>query len=382
LYVPTVGLPVRYWYVEVFDLSTKFNRSRQWNHGRPAKKRMTILSTPPPAVRPRFTPRYASWQDAMKDAVRDPAELCRLLELPPEMVERARSAARQFPIFVPRGFLARMRPGDVADPLLRQVLPLGDELVEVADFVADPVGDADAVRQPGLLHKYDGRVLLVTTGTCAVHCRYCFRRHFPYGETPRSLDDWRPAIEEIAADDSVHEVILSGGDPLTIVDRVLTELIDELEAIPHLQRLRIHTRLPIVIPERVTDEFVKLLRESRLTPIVVVHANHANELDGHVAAALARLADAGIVLLNQAVLLAGVNDSVEAQDALCERLVNLRVLPYYLHQLDRVAGAAHFEVPIKAGRLIVDVLRARLPGYAVPRYVQEVAGAPSKIELT
>ncbi len=314
----------------------------------------------------------------MKDAVRDPAELCRLLELPPETAERARLAARQFPLFVPRGYLARMRPGDAADPLLRQVLPSAEELVEAPGFVTDPVGDAAAVRQAGLLHKYEGRVLLVSTGTCAVHCRYCFRRHFPYTEMPRSLDDWRPALDEIAADDSVHEVILSGGDPLTIVDATLAELIDELAAIDHLRRLRIHTRLPIVIPERVTDSLMEMLRGTRLTPIMVVHANHANELDGHVAAALAKLADAGIVLLNQAVLLAGVNDTVEAQAALCERLVDLRVLPYYLHQLDRVAGAAHFEAPTSSGRRIIEELRARLPGYVVPRYVQEIAGAPSK----
>jgi EF-P beta-lysylation protein EpmB len=303
------------------------------------------------------------------------------LELPPETADRAQLAARHFPLFVPRGYLARMRPGDAADPLLRQVLPLAEELVEVPGFVADPVGDAAAARQPGLLHKYEGRVLLVVTGTCAVHCRYCFRRHFPYAETPRSLADWRPALDEIAADDSVHEVILSGGDPLTIVDATLAELIDELAAIDQLRRLRIHTRLPIVIPERVTDSLIEMLRGSRLTPIVVVHANHANELDAHVAAVLAKLADAGIVLLNQSVLLAGVNDTVEAQAELCERLVDLRVLPYYLHQLDRVAGAAHFEVPIDSGQRIIDELRSRLPGYVVPRYVQEIVGANSKIEL-
>jgi L-lysine 2,3-aminomutase len=317
----------------------------------------------------------------MKDAVRDPVELCRLLELPPELIDRAKLTARQFPLFVPRGFLARMKPGDVADPLLRQILPLSEELHDVQGFVADPVGDVAAARQAGLLHKYKGRVLLVVAGTCAVHCRYCFRRHFPYAQTPRSLGDRRPALDEIAADDSVHEAILSGGDPLTVVDRVLAELIDELAAIKHLRRLRIHTRLPIVIPERVTDELIDLLRSSRLTPIVVVHANHAHELDAQVAAALAKLTDAGIVVLNQAVLLAGVNDTAHAQAALCERLVDLRVLPYYLHQLDRVAGAAHFEVPVAKGRQIIDELRARLPGYAVPRYVQEVAGAPNKIEL-
>ena len=233
----------------------------------------------------------------MKDAVRDPDELCRLLELPEEMVAAAREAAGQFPLFVPRGFLARMRPGDVNDPLLRQVLPLAEELADVPGFVADPVGDAAAVRQPGLLHKYEGRVLLVTSGVCAVHCRYCFRRHFPYAEAPRSVDEWRPALEEIAADATIHEVILSGGDPLTIVDDTLGELVDEVSAIPHVRRLRIHTRLPIVIPERVTDELLGILRSTRLTPIVVVHANHVNELDAQVAAALARMADAGIVLL-------------------------------------------------------------------------------------
>jgi EF-P beta-lysylation protein EpmB len=304
-----------------------------------------------------------------------------LVELPDEMVAAAVAAGRSFPLFVPRGYAARMRAGDAADPLLRQVLPLGEELAEVPGYVADPVDDAAATRQPGLLQKYAGRVLLVTTGTCAVHCRYCFRRHFPYAETPRRLADWQPALDEIAADESIREVILSGGDPLTIVDGTLAELIDVVAEIPHIRRLRIHTRLPIVIPERVTGELIDLLRRVRersLTPLVVLHANHANELDEPVAAALAKLVDAGIVLLNQAVLLRGVNDTANAQAALCERLVDLRVMPYYLHQLDRVAGAAHFEVPIAVGRQIVAELRGRLPGYAVPRYVIETPGARSK----
>jgi EF-P beta-lysylation protein EpmB len=274
-----------------------------------------------------------------------------------------------------------MRPGDVNDPLLRQVLPLADELDDVPGFTADPVGDADALAQPGLLHKYDGRVLMVTTGACAVHCRYCFRRHFPYAQSPRTLADWQPAIDRIAFDASIREVILSGGDPLMLVDRVLAELVEELAEIPHLRRLRVHTRLPIVIPERVTDGLIDLLRRARLTPIVVVHANHVNELDESVAASLSRLVDAGIPLLNQAVLLRGVNDSVGAQAALCERLVDLRVIPYYLHQLDRVAGAAHFEVPVGEGQRLLRQLRERLPGYAVPRYVTEIAGSGSKTVL-
>jgi L-lysine 2,3-aminomutase len=343
---------------------------------------MTILSTPPPIVRPRFGPsRYGSWQDAMKDAVRDAGELCRLLDLPDEFASAAKTAARQFSLFVPRGYIARMRPGDVADPLLRQVLPLADEMLDVPGFVVDPVRDDLAERRPGLLQKYQGRVLLVATGTCAVHCRYCFRRHFPYEQAPRSIADWQPAIEEISADPILHEVILSGGDPLTLVDTTLTALVEELANIGHLRRLRIHTRLPIVIPERVTDELIDTLRGCRLTPIVVLHANHANELDAHVAAALAKLSDAGIVLLNQAVLLKGVNDSIEAQAALCERLIDLRVVPYYLHQLDRVAGAAHFEVPVETGRRIIRELRQRLSGYAVPRFVKEVSGETSKTDL-
>jgi lysine 2,3-aminomutase len=343
---------------------------------------MTILSTMLPVVRPRLVvPRYASWQDALKDAVRDPQELLRLLELPLSVMDGANDSDDDFPLLVPRGFVARMRPGDPADPLLRQVLPVVDESQDIPGFVADPVDDAAATLRPGLLQKYRGRALLITTGGCAVHCRYCFRRHFPYWQGPRSLAEWRPALDEIAQDETLDEVILSGGDPLMIVDRALGELIRELAAIPHLRRLRIHTRLPIMIPERVTDELVGMLRGCGLTPIVVVHANHANELDANVAAGLARLSEAGIVLLNQAVLLAGVNDSVESQIALCERLVNLRVIPYYLHQLDRVAGAAHFEVPVERGRLIIERLRAGLPGYAVPRYVQEVPDAESKVTL-
>ncbi|HEY2882407.1 MAG TPA: EF-P beta-lysylation protein EpmB, partial [Pirellulales bacterium] len=276
-------------------------------------------------------------------------------------------------------YLARIRPGDPHDPLLRQVLPLADETGVRLGDLADPVGDAAAALSPGLLHKYDGRVLMVTTGACAVHCRYCFRRHFPYGEVPKTLADWQGAIEQIEADPTIHEVILSGGDPLTLVDELLSRLIDRLETIPHLQRLRVHTRLPIFIPERVTAELLDWLTGTRLTPIVVIHANHPAEIDAAVAAAIGRMIAAGVPVLNQAVLLAGVNDNADVLAELCERLINLRVMPYYLHQLDRVQGAAHFEVPIERGRELVRQLEARLPGYAVPKYVQEIAGAEHKI---
>jgi len=274
-----------------------------------------------------------------------------------------------------------MRPGDARDPLLRQVLPLEEEQTSPAGYSPDPVGDRAATRSPGLLHKYHSRVLMVTTGACAVHCRYCFRRHFPYSQGPRSPEDWLPAIEQIAADGTLREVILSGGDPLTLVDSHLAELVARLAEIPHLKRLRVHTRLPIMIPERVTEELVDWLRGTRLTPVMIIHANHAAELDHSVATAIARLADAGIPLLNQSVLLRGVNDTVDALTELSERLVDLRVFPYYLHQLDRVLGAAHFEVPEAEGRKLMSQLRRRLPGYAVPRYVRERAGEAHKTVL-
>jgi EF-P beta-lysylation protein EpmB len=254
------------------------------------------------------------------------------------------------------------------------VLPLADELFESPGFAADPVGDALAVQSPGLLQKYSSRALLITTGACAVHCRYCFRREYPYSESPRSPDDWQLAIERLAVDPTIDEAILSGGDPLTMVDGHLEVLAERLARVPHLKRLRIHTRLPIVIPQRVTSRLIEWLRGTRLAPIMVVHANHPNEIDGDVAAALARLVDAGIPVFNQSVLLRGVNDDAEALIELSRRLVDLRVMPYYLHQLDRVRGAAHFEVPVARGLELIAAMRRALPGYAVPRYVQEIAG--------
>jgi L-lysine 2,3-aminomutase len=317
----------------------------------------------------------------MKDAVRDPAELCRLVGLPPEYHEAAQRSARDFTVFVPRRWVARMRFGDTRDPLLMQVLPVAEENNWPPDFTADPVGDRLAGLEPGLLSKYSGRVLLVTTGVCAVHCRYCFRRHFPYGEAPRGRGAWGPALEAIAQDPTLSEVILSGGDPLTLVDELLAELAAGLAQIGHLRRLRIHTRLPILIPERVTDSLLTWLRGTRLTPVVVVHVNHPIELDDAVADALARLADAGVPLLNQTVLLRGINDQLDTLVELSERLIDCRVMPYYLHQLDRVAGAAHFEVPEATGRMLIEQMRTRLPGYAVPRYVREEPGAAYKIGL-
>ncbi len=320
----------------------------------------------------------SNWHLALAQAVRDPDELVDLLELPDALREPARRAARLFPLLVPRSFLARIRRGDPHDPLLAQVLPLGIEETSVPGFGVDPVGDAAARKSPGLLHKYHGRALLVTTGACAVHCRYCFRRHYPYGDEPKRLADWESALAAIAADTSLHEVILSGGDPLMLTDARLEALCNRIGEVSHVARLRLHTRLPIVLPERVTGRLLDILHAAGPTPIVVVHATTTPANWKELVPALRRLVRGGFTVLNQAVLLRGVNDSVAAQTRLCEGLVDLGVIPYYLHQLDRVAGAAHFEVAEEEGSKLVAQLRRRLPGYAVPRYVRETAGGEFK----
>jgi EF-P beta-lysylation protein EpmB len=319
------------------------------------------------------------WQSMLAGAITDPAELLATVGLGEEWLPAAQAAARLFPLRVPRSFVARMRPGNPHDPLLRQVLPLAEECMAQEGFGDDPVGDLAAMAVPGVLHKYRGRVLLTVTGACAVHCRYCFRRHFPYADANAAADHWRAALEYVAADDSISEVILSGGDPLSLSDRRLAELARGLHDIAHLRRLRLHTRLPIVLPERVNGELLDWLGTTRLRTVVVVHANHANEIDSPVRAALARLKNAGVELLNQSVLLRGVNDSAEALTALSEAMFEAGVLPYYLHMLDRVQGAAHFEVRDEIARSLMAEINKRLPGYLVPRLVREIPGAPGKV---
>ncbi|MEJ2631279.1 MAG: EF-P beta-lysylation protein EpmB [Acidihalobacter sp.] len=320
----------------------------------------------------------SDWQAALRSAIRDPRELLVLLGLPETLLEAACAAAEDFRLLAPRGYVARMRPGDPHDPLLLQVLPQGRELIAASGYVSDPVGDLAAEATPGVLHKYHGRVLLITTGACAVHCRYCFRRHFPYSASNPARDTWREALEYLHAHPEVEEVILSGGDPLVLDDDKLAALAGELEHVPHLRRLRLHTRLPIVLPERIDDALLGWMHRSRLQIVCVVHANHANELDDSVERALRRLRDGGVELLNQSVLLRAVNDSAQALERLSERLFACGVLPYYLHLLDPVAGAAHFHVDDSEARAIMQELRSRLSGYLVPRLVREEPGAPAK----
>jgi EF-P beta-lysylation protein EpmB len=334
---------------------------------------------PPSAPGAASAPRpLATWQRELADAIRDPAELCRLLGLDAAVAAAAQTATGDFPLLVPQGFAARMRPGDPRDPLLLQVLPTAAERLPAAGFSADPLDEAATLAAPGLLRKYPGRGLLLVAGGCAVNCRYCFRREFPYAESGVSQSGLAAALDAIAADGSLAEVILSGGDPLLLDDPRLADLVQRLEAIPHLRRLRIHSRLPVVLPSRVTDGLIATLQATRLTTVVVIHANHARELDATVEHAVRRLAAARTLVLNQAVLLAGVNDSLDAQRSLAERLVEIGVVPYYLHLLDRVAGAAHFEAAEARATALHRELRESLPGYAVPRLVRARPGARAK----
>lgn len=318
------------------------------------------------------------WHSELQRALRTVGWLVERLRLPQHAVPRSDYG---FPVVVTDSFLRRMRPADPRDPLLLQVLPRDEEGRKVAGYVADPLREQDQRPVPGVIHKYRGRVLFVLTGLCAVHCRYCFRRAYPYQQEPRSLAQWQPAIDYVAARRDIREVILSGGDPLVWSDGRLGELLQRLAEVPHLARVRVHSRLPIVLPARVTANLLSTLTATRLRPWLVVHANHPQELRGDCAAALDRLRDAGIPLLNQAVLLREINDSVATLAALAERLGDLGIGFYYLHQLDPVQGAAHFAVSDRRAAELLAALRERVSGYLVPRLVREQPGAPSKTTL-
>ena len=341
----------------------------------------TAAAPQPVMITARTLPAQPRWQQLWRDAVRDPRELLRLLDLPDLAGTLSDAAAAQFPLRVPRGFVAKMRRGDPHDPLLRQVLPVRDEDRIVPGFGFDAVGDGAARGASGVIHKYAGRALLIATGSCAVHCRYCFRRHFPYAEETAATAHWEAALDYLRADSGIEEVLLSGGDPLSLSTAKLAEFTDALARIGHVRRLRIHTRLPMVLPERIDAQLLAWLRRLRQHAVIVIHANHANEFDRSVDAALGDLRVAGATLLNQSVLLRGVNDDADALSELSQRMFEAGVLPYYLHQLDRVAGAAHYEVDDSRARRLHAALTARLPGYLVPRLVREVAGAASKLPL-
>ncbi|MGB3596986.1 MAG: EF-P beta-lysylation protein EpmB, partial [Pseudomonas neustonica] len=287
----------------------------------------------------------------------------------------------EFALRVPEPYLLRMQPGNPNDPLLRQILPLGEELEDQPGYVTDPLGEQHSNAQPGIIHKYHGRLLLVVTAGCAINCRYCFRRHFPYAENNLSTAEWEQALDYIRQDSSINEVIYSGGDPLAANDRRIAWLTRQIADIPHIKRLRVHTRLPVVIPQRVTDGLIEALSATRLPVTMVLHCNHANEVDAQMLAATQKLKSANITLLNQAVLLRGVNNRLEDQMALSEVLGDNGVLPYYLHLLDHVRGASHFHCSDAEAKHLVGQLLTRLPGYLVPRLVREIAGEAGKVPI-
>ena len=339
-----------------------------------------ITASPVPRTTADSPQPLADWRQLWREAVTDAHELLALLELE-HLADELPAADAGFRLRVPRGFVARMRRGVRHEPLLLQVLPQLAELEAVPGFVDDAVGDLDARAASGVLHKYEGRALLIASGTCAINCRYCFRRHFPYSEELAAAQQWREALAYLHREESISELILSGGDPLALSTGKLAELSAGLADIAHVRRVRIHSRLPVVLPERIDDSLLGWLAGLPQQKVVVLHANHANEFDHGVDAACARLRACGAILLNQSVLLRGINDDVETLAALSERMFAAGVLPYYLHQLDRVQGTAHFEVGDAEATALIEALRAHLPGYLVPRLVREVAGDTGKRPL-
>ncbi len=321
------------------------------------------------------------WQQSIKSAFTHLDDLLDYLQLDPDLCRNQSEACQQFSLLVPREFAALIERGNPEDPLLLQVLPQATEMEHVEGFVPDPTGEHSASLQPGLLQKYAGRVLWITTAACAIHCRYCFRRHFPYSGTATDKNGWGRAMQKIRTDPSISEFILSGGDPLMLTDDKLAEMVAALEAIPHIVRLRIHSRLPIILPHRITDRLIQLLADTRLQTVLVTHCNHAQEISPEIAPAMAKLKAAGTTLLNQTVLLRGVNSSTNALCDLSNALFSTNIIPYYLHLLDNVAGAAHFALSPGEAERLERSLREQLPGYLVPKVVYEQAGAKSKLPL-
>jgi len=336
---------------------------------------MEIVAKPANSVRASLL----TWQAIFKHSFRDPYEFCESLDLPNSFAEAAIKGQGQFQLFCPQPLADRIEHGNPNDPILRQVMPtIAESTVDSESEQRDPLSESQYQFAPGVLKKYEGRALLIVTGACGVNCRYCFRRFFPYSESPKSIADWEPSLKSIAADSSIEEIILSGGDPLSVTDGVLSELAHRLNSIKQIRRIRVHTRFPVVIPQRVCDGLLEWVASLNANVVFVVHCNHANEIDNSVKAALQKLRTANVTLMNQSVLLRGVNDHSECLIDLSRKLLDCNVIPYYLHQMDHVVGASHFHVPIEQGRQIVKEMRGKVSGYLVPRYVVEKPGELSK----
>lgn len=323
---------------------------------------------------------HTSWQKELANVITDPKILLQMLNISPEQYQHHFNARKLFPVRVPKPLLARMKKGDFNDPILKQVMPLSDEFTTTDGYFNDPLEEHDTVA-PGLLHKYKHRVLMVVKSGCAINCRYCFRRHFPYADNSPNKVRWQPALEYINVHKEINEVIFSGGDPLMASDEHLQWLVAEVEKIPHVKRLRIHSRLPIVIPQRITPALVDLLTNTRLKVTIVFHVNHANEIDTNVSHAIEPLIAARIPLFNQSVLLKGINDDAQVLANLSETLFDIGIQPYYLHLFDKVQGVAHFDINENAAKKIILQLMAILPGYLMPKLVREIAGEANKTPI-
>ena len=323
----------------------------------------------------------SSWNQVLAGATKDVKSLLNQLEVPVSNLSQRQQACLDFPLLVPQPFIDKMEKGNANDPLLLQVLPQSSELEQAEGFINDPLAEKHSNLQKGLIHKYHGRVLVLLSTGCAVNCRYCFRRHFPYQENRIGKNDWQEILDYVTQDNSIEELILSGGDPLMLNDLQLEKFIKQAEAIPHLLRLRIHTRLPVVIPQRITEKLIEILQSSRFDCAIVLHINHAREIDEQLRTALYPLTSAGIILLNQAVLLRGINDTLKDQVDLSKALFKTHILPYYLHLLDKVKGAHHFEVDEVSAQNLHRQLSLKLSGYLVPKLVREEAGKGSKTPI-
>jgi len=323
-----------------------------------------------------------SWQQLLSGSITSPKELLARLDLPADSwLPGAEAGHKLFQVRVPEPFLARMEKGNPADPLLRQVLPLNLETQSADGFVADPLEEGGAIQTTGLIRKYRSRALLMVTGQCAINCRYCFRRHFPYDEQRLSPADRQKVLDTLAASPEINEVIFSGGDPLAVSDQLLSQWASSISSIPHIRRIRLHTRLPVVIPQRVCDALLKWINNTQVPVVMVLHINHPAEIDNPTRQALSLLRSAGVTLLNQSVILRGINDHADVLENLSEALFDAGVLPYYLHAFDPVSGAQHFDVPDEEARLLIHELLSRLPGFLVPRLVREIPGKPAKTPI-
>ena len=317
-----------------------------------------------------------SWQKHLAQGFVSAKSLLAYLDLPDHLA--CEMSEQSFKTRVPIGFADRMERGNPCDPLLLQVLARQEETQDTLDYHLDPLQEQAFNPIKGLIHKYHGRVLLTLTGACAVNCRYCFRRHFPYQDNNPGRAGWQDVINYIKQDATIQEVILSGGDPLLATDATLGNLLTNLESIPHVNTLRIHTRIPVVLPERIDESFLRMLSATRFQTVVVMHTNHPQELNEEVQRACSALKNINCHLLNQSVFLQGINDKAEILAELSRKLFSYQVLPYYLHLLDKVVGAAHFDMPLTHALAIYKQLQSLLPGYLLPRLARENAGELSK----